>query len=102
MSSRNVYLSPEARVAATVLYRALSAAHTAVMAGQREAEALRQLMTEIISAEPLARLDYVSAADPMTLSELTYVTGGVLLSMAVFFGRTRLIDNLLIAELSGQ
>jgi pantoate--beta-alanine ligase len=72
------------------------------MAGQRQAEALRQLMRHIISAEPLARLDYVSAADPMTLSELTHVTSGVLLSAAVFFGRTRLIDNILIAERAGQ
>jgi pantoate--beta-alanine ligase len=96
MSSRNVYLSPEARVAATVLYRALSAAYAAVMAGQRQAAALRQLMTEVISAEPLARIDYVSAADPVTLIELTHVTSGVLLSMAVFFGQTRLIDNLLV------
>ncbi len=97
MSSRHVYLSPAERAAAPVLYRALAAAQTAVMADQRDAEALRQLMTEIISAEPLARIDYVSAADPMMLTELTAVTTGVLLSMAVFFGRTRLIDNILIS-----
>jgi pantoate--beta-alanine ligase len=99
MSSRNVYLSPAERRAATVLYRALSAAQAAVSAGQRQAEALRQLMTEIISAEPLARIDYVSAADPLTLRELTQVNSGVLLSTAVFFGRTRLIDNILVTAM---
>jgi pantoate--beta-alanine ligase len=96
MSSRNVYLSPAERRAATVLYRALSAAQAAVSTGERQAEALRQLMTQTISAEPLARIDYVSAADPLTLRELTQVNSGVLLSTAVFFGRTRLIDNILV------
>jgi pantoate--beta-alanine ligase len=99
MSSRNVYLSPAERTAATVLYRALSTAQAAVMEGQRDAETLRQLMTKVIVAEPLARIDYVSVADPTTLTELTQVASGVLLSMAVFIGRTRLIDNILLADL---
>jgi pantoate--beta-alanine ligase len=99
MSSRNVYLSPQQRAAATVLYRALSTARAAVEAGQRQGEALRQMMTAIITAEPLARIDYVSAADPLTLTELPHVTSGVLLSTAVFFGHTRLIDNILITGL---
>ena len=99
MSSRNVYLSPTERTAATVLYRALTAAQHAVLDGQREAMVLRHVMTEVLSAEPLARIDYISAADPVTLAELTQVNTGVLLSMAVFIGRTRLIDNVLLSDL---
>ncbi len=95
MSSRNAYLSPEQRQAAAVLRRALLAAQSAYAQGERRGDHLRQLMTETINTEPLARLDYVSAADPETLQELTDVEEGVLLSTAVFFGKTRLIDNIL-------
>ena len=94
MSSRNKYLDPAQRRAATVLYRALSRARAAYAAGERNGRVLRALMTETITAEPLARLDYVSAADPRTLAELDPIEDGVLLSLAVFCGPTRLIDNL--------
>lgn len=97
MSSRNKYLNPAQRTAATVLYRALSQAKDAYEQGERSGRALRRLMTETIAAEPLARLDYVSATDPRSLAELDDIANGVLLSMAVFFGRTRLIDNMLLA-----
>jgi pantoate--beta-alanine ligase len=96
MSSRNKYLDPAQRRAATVLYRALSRARAAYAAGERNGRSLRALMTETITAEPLARLDYVSAADPRTLAELDPIEDGVLLSLAVFFGPTRLIDNLML------
>lgn len=95
MSSRNAYLSPEQRPAAIVLRRALQAAQNAYAQGERRGDHLRQLMADTINAEPLARLDYVSAADPETLQELSHVEEGVLLSTAVFFGKTRLIDNIL-------
>jgi len=96
MSSRNVYLTPEQRAAAPVLHRALCAARNAWLAGAREGERLRRAMRDVLDAEPLARVDYVSAADPATLAELGDATGGVLLSMAVRIGRARLIDNLLL------
>lgn len=96
LSSRNAYLSEENRQAAPVLFQALSAAKVAYEAGERSGNALRQLMREMITAVPQARINYVSAADPRTLSELEVVTDGVLLSTAVFFGKTRLIDNVLI------
>lgn len=96
MSSRNKYLDPAQRRAATVLYRALNRARAAYAAGERNGRVLRALMTETITAEPLARLDYVSAADPRTLAELDPIEDGVLLSLAVFFGPTRLIDNLML------
>lgn len=94
MSSRNAYLSAEQRAAATVLYRALSAAKASFEVGERNGDALRQLMRDTIAAEPLARLDYVSVAHPTTLAELQTVERGALFSLAVFFGHTRLIDNM--------
>jgi len=96
MSSRNVYLGPEERQAATVLFRSLYAARSAYEKGERDANALRQIVTGIINAEPLACLQYVSCADNDTLVELESLTGRTLLSMAVFLGRTRLIDNLVL------
>jgi len=97
MSSRNVYLNPAERRAATVLYRALQAAQKAYQSGELSAEALRKIMKETIQAEPLARLQYVSCADPDTLQEWEGEIGGTaLLSMAVFIGQTRLIDNLVL------
>jgi pantoate--beta-alanine ligase len=95
-SSRNVYLTPEQRAAAPVLYRALTTARQAWDKGQRDGERLRAIMLEVLCAEPLAQVDYVSAADPRTLAELGEATDGVLLSMAVRVGRARLIDNLLL------
>ncbi len=93
LSSRNVYLNPEERRAAAVLYRALSAAKAKYDAGERDAEMLRAALSSTIAAEPLAREEYVSAADPDSLTELDQVEKGALLSMAVRIGKTRLIDN---------
>ena len=98
MSSRNAYLNAEQRAAAPVLFRALSAAAAAFVAGQRDAEGLRQLMAEIIDAEPLARPQYVSVADPSSLQELDGPVSRALLSMAVYIGKTRLIDNLIFGD----
>ncbi len=97
MSSRNVYLSAAERKAATVLHRSLMAAEAAYGKGEREAEALRKTMRDVLSSEPLARTQYVSCADAETLQELEgKLTGRALLSMAVFFGKTRLIDNVVL------
>lgn len=96
MSSRNTYLSPTERQAATVLYRALTAAQSAYQAGERNAERLRAIMLEVLQSEPLAQVQYVSCADYETLQELEEVRGKALLSMAVFIGKTRLIDNVVV------
>jgi len=96
MSSRNVYLDAEQRQAATVLYRSLSAAKSAYYKGERDAEKLRQVMKGMIDDEPLAQVQYVSCADYDTLEELDMVKGKTLLSMAVFIGKTRLIDNFVL------
>ena len=97
-SSRNARLNPKERQAAAVLYRALSAAQQAYAGGERESEALRRSVTEILQAEPLARIQYVSVADPETLAELQGEVGRTLLSMAAFIGKTRLIDNVLLGD----
>lgn len=96
MSSRNVYLDPEQRKAATALSRALQAAKGAYDNGERDAEKLRGKMKEVLATEPLADVQYVSCADYDTLEELDTVTDKTLLSMAVFIGKTRLIDNLVV------
>jgi pantoate--beta-alanine ligase len=93
MSSRNAYLSPEERRAAPVLHRALQAARAAFSEGERDASTLRDVMRRVLEAEPLARVDYVSVADAETLAEVHRIAGPAVASMAVFFGRTRLIDN---------
>jgi len=100
LSSRNVYLTPEQRAAAPALHRALEAARESWLSGERDGERLRQAMRRVLDAEPLARPDYVSAADPSTLAELGDAGRGVLLSMAVRFGRARLIDNILLEKKS--
>ncbi len=96
MSSRNVRLNPTERAAATVLYRALSAAVAEWEAGHRDADHLRRTMSAVIATEPLARAEYVSVADPETLEELHGEVQRALLSMAVFVGETRLIDNMTV------
>ncbi len=96
MSSRNKYLSGEERKAAAVLFRALSAAKEAYEAGEREGELIRRKMKEVLAGEPLAQMQYVSCADYDTLAELDVIEGRTLLSMAVFLGKTRLIDNIVL------
>ena len=96
MSSRNVYLDSEQRKAATVLSRALEAAKEKYESGVRDAEKIRIEMKEVLASEPLAEVQYVSCADYDTLEELETVNGKTLLSMAVFIGKTRLIDNVVL------
>ncbi|MFP3853417.1 MAG: pantoate--beta-alanine ligase [Anaerolineales bacterium] len=98
MSSRNTYLNPAQRKAATVLYRSLTEAMAAYERGERQAEVLRKVMAEVLTAEPLANPEYVSVADPTTLQELEGEIDGALLSMAVHVGETRLIDNVILGD----
>ncbi|HNJ15153.1 MAG TPA: pantoate--beta-alanine ligase [Anaerolineales bacterium] len=96
MSSRNKYLEGESRQAATILFRALTAAKEMYQTGERDAEVLREKMKEVLNTEPLAQVQYVSCADYNTLEELDVVKGKTLLSMAVLIGKTRLIDNFVL------
>lgn len=96
MSSRNKYLNEAERKAATVLFGALSAAKELYEAGERDGETLRRKMKDVLSNEPLVQVQYVSCADYDSLEELDVVTGKTLLSMAVYLGKTRLIDNFVL------
>lgn len=96
MSSRNVYLEGDEREAAVVLHRALQAGAAAIVAGERDGESVCSLMASIIEAEPRAKLDYVTVADPGSLSPLDRLEPGqaVRLLGAAQVGRPRLLDNL--------
>jgi pantoate--beta-alanine ligase len=93
LSSRNVHLSPAERAAAPVLRRALLAGRELWAGGERSGDALRMAMADVLAGEPLADPEYVSVADGLTLAELEVVERPALLSLAVRFGATRLIDN---------
>ena len=94
MSSRNIYLSPGERQAATILFKALTLARQLGQGGERDAEEIRRQMTSLIQKEPLAQIDYVSIADAETLEELDLIDRPALASLAVKIGKTRLIDNM--------
>ena len=93
LSSRNIYLSPDERSAATVLHRALLAGRAAVDAGERDPAAVRAVMAALVAAEPLAALDYAEAVDAHTLQVPDRLTGEARLLIAARLGRARLIDN---------
>ncbi|MFC2032677.1 pantoate--beta-alanine ligase [Chloroflexota bacterium] len=96
MSSRNTYLNPEQRQAATILYQALSLAQQLYDSRGKDAEKIRQEMTALIQKEPLANIDYISVADAQTLEELDVIKSPALVSLMVKFGNTRLIDNIVL------
>jgi len=96
MSSRNIYLKPEERKAAVVLYQALTLAQKLFSQGEKDAQAIRQKMTGLIQKQPLANIEYISIADAETLDELDIVKPPALVSLAVKIGRTRLIDNVVL------
>jgi pantoate--beta-alanine ligase len=97
MSSRNAYLGKEQRAAATILYRSLCRASDAIKAGTRSGAAVRNILREDLSREPLITgIDYASVFVPNTLDEADEITGEVLLAIAARVGNTRLIDNILV------
>jgi pantoate--beta-alanine ligase len=99
MSSRNAYLDDEERRAATILNRALSQARAAFDSGERSASRLIDFVRTTIEQEPLARIDYVSLNDAETLAKLDKIDDRpALLSLAVFFSKTRLIDNVVLGS----
>ena len=92
-SSRNTYLSPVERQAALVLSRSLTAAQASCINGERNASKLHNLITEILQQEPLATIDYVEIVDAKTLKTVSEIQSSVLIAIAVYIGKTRLIDN---------
>jgi pantoate--beta-alanine ligase len=101
MSSRNAYLNPGERRAATVLFRALEGARASIARGERDALRLTAAMREMLRAERLAETDYVELVDADTLEPVTRLRGACLALLAVKIGAVRLIDNLLIEEREG-
>ncbi len=96
MSSRNAYLKNEDRAAATVLYRALRAAESEIAAGVRDSLELQRAMSKVLSGEPRARVDYAEIVDAETFEPVVRVTRRCFAVLAVYLGKTRLIDNMLI------
>lgn len=96
MSSRNAYLGASQRHEATVLYRALCEARNQIRSGERRAEPIIDAMRRLIAEAPSARIDYVTVVDAKTLMPQWRLRGRVAILLAVWIGRTRLIDNLLV------
>ena len=97
LSSRNTYLSNEERSQAGVLHQALLEARAAARSGVRSIARLRRILEARIASAPLARTDYIALVDPKTLEPSRTLSSGCVAAVAVFFGRTRLIDNLRIS-----
>jgi len=95
LSSRNVFLTPAQRGAAPVLFQALKAGRASIRAGDCSGAKIQQTMRKILSAEPMARLDYLAVCDPDTLEPLKRVRDRAVLLGAIRIGKIRLIDNLL-------
>ncbi len=96
MSSRNKYIKPDERPAALSLYSSLTEAERLVSGGETRTEVIKQSITNIISANEISRIDYVSVVDPETLLPLEKIKGSALIALAVYVGSTRLIDNVLV------
>ena len=95
-SSRNTYLSTEERKAALVLSRSIFLAREMIEKGERSAKLILEAMTKEIEKEPLAKIDYVKAVDLATIQQTDYIKGEVLIAIAVYIGKTRLIDNVAV------
>ena len=95
-SSRNTYLSPEERKAAVILHKGLTKGEELVRAGEKSAAKVADAIREVIETEPLARIDYVELVDFDTISPIDTITGSVLAAVAVYIGKTRLIDNFIV------
>lgn len=96
MSSRNSYLLPEERAGAAIIFQSLQAAQTMIENGERNTKSVIRRMKEIIEQQPLAVIDYISINNADTLDTSLTITGKILILLAVYFGKTRLIDNLLL------
>lgn len=96
-SSRNTYLSEEERKAALVLSKSLKAAEEKIMAGEKSVEVIQNFLKESIEAEPLAKVDYASVVTWPALEEKERMEGDMLVAVAVYIGKTRLIDNVIVS-----
>ena len=95
-SSRNTYLSDEERIAARVLNESLRHAKEVIQLGERDNAKVIDVITEVISKEPLAKVDYAEVVDLMSMDKVSEINKSVLVAIAVFIGKTRLIDNFIV------
>lgn len=95
-SSRNTYLSEEERKAAVIIHKGLVKGEEMVSAGEKDVKKVLDAITEIIESEPLARIDYVEAVDFDNIETIDTIEGSVLVAVAVYIGKTRLIDNFIV------
>ncbi len=95
LSSRNEYLNPEERRAAPVLYKSLQEAQRMLNSGERNGREIVRRMEGIVKKESLAKIDYISIVDGETLEDRESIEGKILLALAVWIGKTRLIDNII-------
>lgn len=96
-SSRNTYLNADERKAALILSKSIELGKQLVAGGERDAQTIIKAMTDKINTEPLARIDYVNAVDALNIEPLETLRGEVLVAIAVYIGKTRLIDNFFAA-----
>ncbi len=96
MSSRNMFLSETERKDAPILYQSLKNAENLIKQGERDAKKIVKTVEDMIRQKPAARIDYVKALDAKELKEVKVVSGEIMVALAVFFGQTRLIDNIII------
>ena len=92
-SSRNTYLSPEERKAAVILSKSLKLGKEAIEAGERDCKKIIDIITNNINTEKLAKIDYVEIVDPLSIENIDKIENSALVAMAVYIGKTRLIDN---------
>ncbi|HLF85508.1 MAG TPA: pantoate--beta-alanine ligase [Nitrospiria bacterium] len=96
MSSRNSYLNSNERDAARILYRSLMSAEAMIRSGKTSSEEVRAKMEVFIASEGSAKIEYISIADPGNLEDIDVIAGDVLVAIAVWIGKTRLIDNIIV------
>ena len=96
-SSRNTYLSDKERQAALILSKSLAEGKALIESGEKDASKVVQVISDKIHTEPLAKIDYVEVVDWNTLEPVQNIDGAVLVAIAVFIGKTRLIDNFILS-----
>ncbi len=99
LSSRNAYLSTQQRQAALILSQSLKAAQELLLKGERDAQVIREFISEQIASEPLVKSDYIELVDTLTLKPVKNITAPILVAAAIYVGKTRLIDNFLFEEI---
>ena len=98
MSSRNTYLNPAERKAALILHKSLTMGQEMIEAGEKDVQKIKNAIVKQIKTERLARIDYVELVDTETLEPVKTITGSILTAIAVYIGKTRLIDNFTVKD----